>query len=163
MPPTQSMLKVYLWMQVSGKSPISLDHSKDSKLFALFLGRRSQVRKSFSVSLILNLLNKQRSSLTPFKDIDLIEMIFWDCNFLMPPSTTSIKPIKLNLPMILITKTILILEETISKIHQPKVVVTTVQLVSLMIIQNLVSQVLQLIRVLHLVKIIKIVLVNLFK
>ena len=146
-------------MQVRGKSLIFSGHFKASKLFASFLERKNLGRRWSSVLLISNQLCKQRSSLTLFKDIGLIEMIFWDCNFLMPPLTISIKPIKvvLSLLMILTTKIIQIQVQ----ITSPKVVPIMAKLVSLALLQNLVHQAL-IIRAVHLVKTIKIVLVNHF-
>jgi len=160
MPLIQSMSKAYHWMPVRGKSLTFSGPFKASRPSASFLGRKSPVRRSFSALLISSQLCKQRSSLILFKDIDLIEMIFWDCNFLTRPSTISIKTTKVVifriLKMILTTKIILILEEIIFILPRAKVGAILAQLASLVAVQSLVHRALKIITAAHPVKTIKI-------
>lgn len=92
----RSMLKEFLLMPLNEKSRISLGLSQASKLFVSYLAKRSRVRKSFFVLLILNQHCKLPLSSTPYKDTDSIEMIFLACSFLMLLPTIKIIVIMLG-------------------------------------------------------------------
>ena len=154
-------------MPLRGKSLTFSGHSKASKLSVSFPVRRSLARKSFFVLLILSQLCKQRSSLILCKDIDSIEMIFWDCNFLTRPSTTSIKTTKVVIfpifKVIQTAKIIKILEEIIFTLPKTRLQLILAQQASLQVAQHPVHKAPKIIKVALLVTTIKIVLPKHYK